>query len=605
MLTLVGSASRELDFCETAGLFLTLCNCTPDLGHLTLKGYRLRTGASDQQVLIAVTVLSVKAATNVIENISIQYDQDLGLDPSSPLPIDSPLLARNVTGLDPEQIHLTYFSAESVAVSWVTGEGVTSLKAVPLATQQQGGIASDVYFGTNSENLTESATGYTTAYQQIYTKLNATVVPLNYSSPLIHHTILTDLEPDTVYYYRVGDPKFGLSQVYSFRTAPTPGTGYPLRIGVVADVGQTINSSQTISHLAGNDPNYVILVGDLTYADDSTPNGTATHSNGTKATYPPSPNGSFQPRWDAWYRMMQPLLSRALFIPNNGNHELEPQGNASYYAGLHPTEEFPSGSQFQSYIHRQLTPYNQSNSPSPLYYSINLGPTHQIHLSNYVNFLEGSAQYEWLVEDLASFDRAATPWLIVTWHAPWYSSYTTHYKETECMRQAMEPLLYEAGADIIFNGHLHTYERTNPVYNYTVDECGIVNVVIGDGGNIEGLYKTFIDQPGDCPDPNMLPKYQPGPYCPSFTYPGGVKDGYCPKVGEQPEWSAFRQPAFGHGLFTVINETHAHWQWNRNYNGEADYADDVYIIRDLSCPNQASYPPPSAPATPVTAVAGK
>ena len=32
----------------------------------------------------------------------------------------------------------------------------------------------------------------------------------------------------------------------------------------------------------------------------------------------------------------------------------------------------------------------------------------------------------------------------------------------------------------------------------------------------------------------------------------------------QPRWSAYRQPAFGQGLLTFINETHAHWQWNRS-----------------------------------------
>ena len=39
-----------------------------------------------------------------------------------------------------------------------------------------------------------------------------------------------------------------------------------------------------------------------------------------------------------------------------------------------------------------------------------------------------------------------------------------HYKENECMRLAMEDLLYNNGVDIIFNGHCHEYERSNPVY---------------------------------------------------------------------------------------------------------------------------------------------
>lgn len=41
---------------------------------------------------------------------------------------------------------------------------------------------------------------------------------------------------------------------------------------------------------------------------------------------------------------------------------------------------------------------------------------------------------------------------------------TTHYLETECMREAMETMLYSNGVDVVLNGHLHEYERTNPVY---------------------------------------------------------------------------------------------------------------------------------------------
>ena len=46
------------------------------------------------------------------------------------------------------------------------------------------------------------------------------------------------------------------------------------------------------------------------------------------------------------------------------------------------------------------------------------------------------------------------PWLVAALHAPWYSSYKAHYKEAECMRVAMEKLLYSYGVDIVFNGHV-------------------------------------------------------------------------------------------------------------------------------------------------------
>lgn len=49
-----------------------------------------------------------------------------------------------------------------------------------------------------------------------------------------------------------------------------------------------------------------------------------------------------------------------------------------------------------------------------------------------------------------------------------FAADVSHYKETECMRLAMEDVLYDAGADIVLNGHCHEYERTNPVYVSTL-----------------------------------------------------------------------------------------------------------------------------------------
>ncbi len=68
-----------------------------------------------------------------------------------------------------------------------------------------------------------------------------------------------------------------------------------------------------------------------------------------------------------------------------------------------------------------------------------------------------------------------------------YNTYNSHYKEVECYQQQIEDLLYKYGVDFIFFGHVHAYERTNRVYNYANDPCGPVHIIIGDGGNVEGV----------------------------------------------------------------------------------------------------------------------
>ncbi|KAL3151075.1 hypothetical protein ABBQ38_012945 [Trebouxia sp. C0009 RCD-2024] len=463
-------------------------------------------------------------AVDEIKHEQVLYNASVvGTDPLNKLPFSDPRLQRTASGLEPEQIHLTYVSDTEIVVSWATGEGNLTMSPVdPDHFTKQSGPSSTVSWGTQpgvyTDNLTANAATIT-FYNQIYSFVNANP-NYNYSSPLFHHVVLSELEPNTTYYYKVGEPTFGESQEFNFTSPPEVGnTSYPFVLGVIADPGLTANTTVTVEHLVRDNPHVWTLIGDFSYADDMQTNGVA------------------------------------------------------------------NGTQFQSYIARNPTNIaaNRSGSNSPLWYSVNAGPAHMIYLSNYDDFAVGSDQYNWLVEDVESFDRESTPWLIATFHAPWYSSYTAHYKENECMRLAMEDVLYEAGVDVVLNGHNHAYERSNPVYNFTMDPCGTVHITMGDGGNIEGVYKTFADQPGFCPAANKtIPKYQPGGFCPTYVYDGE----FC--ATSQPEWSAFREPAYGHGVLTFENKTHAHWQWNRNLDNNSVEMDSVYVIRDLTCQNEAN-----------------
>ena len=44
------------------------------------------------------------------------------------------------------------------------------------------------------------------------------------------------------------------------------------------------------------------------------------------------------------------------------------------------------------------------------YYSVDVGVTHNIFLSSYTDYTVGSAQYNWLLNDLEAIDRSKTPW---------------------------------------------------------------------------------------------------------------------------------------------------------------------------------------------------
>lgn len=52
----------------------------------------------------------------------------------------------------------------------------------------------------------------------------------------------------------------------SLKTLPAVGTIALLRIGIFGDLGDTLNSSDTLNHLQGNNPDIIYNVGDLSYA---------------------------------------------------------------------------------------------------------------------------------------------------------------------------------------------------------------------------------------------------------------------------------------------------------------------------------------------------
>ncbi|BFI25732.1 acid phosphatase type 7 [Marchantia polymorpha subsp. ruderalis] len=494
---------------------------------------------------------------------TVPFDGTLTLG-SEDLNGSNPRVVRTATGMEPEQIFLALSTPDAMWVSWVTGEAQIGQNVEPLDPSS---VASVVVYGTGTNRYTDSVNGTSEIYNQLYPFEGLD----NYTSGIIHHVRMTGLEPDTLYFYRVGDPYLGsMSDEHFFTTMPAPGpASFPTRIGVIGDIGLTYNSTSTFDHLVQNRPDLVLMVGDLTYADLYVTNGTG--SSSYSQTFPDTPiHETYQPRWDLWGRFMEPLTSSVPFMVIEGNHEKEPQMDNRTFA---------------SYQARFAVPFKESGSPNSFYYSFDAGGIHFLMLGAYTDYSQSSAQYAWLERDLANVNRSVTPWLIATWHPPWYNSYTAHYREVECMRMSMEDLLYQNGVDLVLNGHIHAYERMNRVYNYTLDDCGPVHITIGDGGNHEKIaLKHADDEPGLCPD--ISSTGDDFGTC-GFNFDSGPAAGrFCWQ--SQPEWSAYREASFGHGIIEVINSTHLLWTWHRNQDLFSGVGDQLYIVRQPGiCFNQS------------------
>jgi hypothetical protein len=112
------------------------------------------------------------------------------------------------------------------------------------------------------------------------------------------------------------------------------------------------------------------------------------------------------------------------------------------------------------------------------YFSYDLSGWHIISLNSNVAMAAGSAEETWLRADLAAHPARCT---LAYWHHPRFSS-GEHGNST-----APEPLwqaLYDANADVVINGHDHTYERFAPqTPTGTLDTLrGIREFVVGTGG---------------------------------------------------------------------------------------------------------------------------
>ncbi|XP_044484719.1 purple acid phosphatase 15-like [Mangifera indica] len=479
------------------------------------------------------------------------------------LPPTDPRVQRIVHGFEPEQISVSLSSTyDSVWISWITGEFQIGDNIESLDPKS---VASVVQYGMLPDPLIHQATGYSQVYNQLYPFEGLQ----NYTSGIIHHVRLRGLKPDTLYYYQCGDPSIrAVSEIYYFRTMPDSNPrSYPGRIAIVGDLGLTYNTTSTVSHMISNRPDLILLVGDVTYANLYLTNGTGADSYSFSFSSTPI-HETYQPRWDYWGRFMQPLVSKVPIMVVEGNHEYEEQAE---------------NKTFVAYSSRFAFPHNESGSPSTFYYSFNAGGIHFIMVGAYISYNKSGEQYKWLKRDLAKVNREVTPWLVATWHPPWYSTYTAHYREAECMRVAMEELLYKYGVDIVFNGHVHAYERSNRVYNYTLDPCGPVYITVGDGGNREKMAITHADEDGNCPPPSSTVDKILGGFC-AFNFTSGPAAGkFC--WDRQPDYSAYRESSFGHGVLEVKNETHALWTWHRNQDMYNSAGDIIFIVRQPErCP---------------------
>jgi len=284
----------------------------------------------------------------------------------------------------------------------------------------------------------------------------------------IHSITARRLQPDTRYYYSVGDisgykdpdPDYDW-----FRTMPAEDSTKPARIWVIGDSGQPGETSLAVRDAMldwveqnpRKDNDYIDLwlsLGDLAYR------------SGT--------NEQFQA---ALFDTYPDILRNKSLWPVYGNHDAR---RWTYFRLFTLPENGEAGG----------VPSGTEN-----YYSIDYANIHLVMLDSQDSSLSpDSEMLNWLKSDLA---RNTRQWLIVALHHPPYSKGTHNSDNSKDsagrmarIRQNVLPILEAAAVDLVLSGHSHMYERSHLMdcHYGNSDEFSDNNII---SKGIEGQYREY------------------------------------------------------------------------------------------------------------------
>ena len=257
----------------------------------------------------------------------------------------------------------------------------------------------------------------------------------------IHEVVIEGLEPETQYFYRVESKTASgtsyLSEPAAFKTAVNKET--PFAFAVISDTQGNPGVSGELAKLAwGQRPSFLLHPGDLVST------------------------GKNRDHWlKHFFPGMRPLINHVAFYPVLGNHEQ----NAKHY-------------------------YNYVSLPEPeYYYAFNYGNARFFMIDTNQKVDPGTVQYNWLEKELSNSDAE---WKFVCHHHPPYSSDENDYgnlwktnqgKHGDQRARALVPLYEKYGVDVVWNGHIHSYERTWRVAaGKAVQSGGPFYMITGGGG---------------------------------------------------------------------------------------------------------------------------
>lgn len=286
--------------------------------------------------------------------------------------------------------------------------------------------ASNVYYDTESGN------GSPNSYQHRVQSQHQEISSLKRS---VHSVTLTNLQPDTTYYFIAGSDEQGYSDEYSFRTLPEKGK--PIRFVAGGDQG-TSRAFEQLNRIASEkNPHFVLIGGDMAYADGNPRNVEI---------------------WEAWYR----IWNNSMRGPNGrlipmilalGNHEV----NNELAKPLHQHTKYQVAPFFFHY-------FNQG--PQNGYFTKKIRNQLLIITLDTGFYTPVSRQSTWIKKQFRANSNSS--FKIALYHNPIYPAVKSVNKSTRAMRKQWVPLFDRYNLDVAFEHDGHVFKRTHPLRNHEI-----------------------------------------------------------------------------------------------------------------------------------------
>lgn len=266
---------------------------------------------------------------------------------------------------------------------------------------------SEIEFGTNKEN--------------------PKIIKSNKTTKL-HEVAIKNLQPDTKYFYRVNSGNI-ISDWSSLKSAPKKNS--PFSFILYGDNQLNfLRHKDIINNFSKKEFDFIVSNGDVVQR-------------------------GMREDWDTeFFEPLKNVLREKPFYSAIGNHEL----NSPYF--------------YQN--------FSYPNAEHENYYSFSYSNCFFIFIDNprnaypkrevYEDFKEGSKQYDWLKNQLASEDAKKSEWLFVISHVPSHPfAFGNVFPDGE---KYLLPLFDQYQVDINFSGHSHGYERSKIKDSYYIISAG-------------------------------------------------------------------------------------------------------------------------------------